>query len=431
MLDMARWVLHLADLPRLVHVLAAGVFFSGFVKDLLCLPRPLSPPLQRITMSGSASLEYGFPSTHSTNAVSVAVYGLLILQYDPPDISDTASVLLKITCFLYASSIILGRVYCGMHGFLDVVIGTLLGAVLSIIQFAYGGVFEDYVYAGTVKNIVITNLVICVLVRIHPEPADDCPCFDDSVAFAGVLLGLEYGNWHFARGPYALSSPVPATVAFNIESIGWPLAVVRIVAGIVLIVTWREIMKPSLLQFLPPIFRIVEGLGLDIPRKYFKQASEYTTVPKHQKDDNVIPSVSEIPGLLRRRRAVSIGPQSEADAYETLAYREHRRRNSLTAAWAGPPTLVPTDDSHASDSVAPASPIFERSQWETFESMMGTGVGNAAQADQELEEKEMFSRLQKPRVRYDVEVVTKLIVYSGKLSLAFALTRMVIQSRLR
>ena len=31
----------------------------------------------------------------------------------------------------------------------------------------------------------------------------------------------------------------------------------------------------------------------------------------------------------------------------------------------------------------------------------------------ELEEKEMFSRLEKPRVRYDVEVVTKLVVYTG------------------
>ena len=30
------------------------------------------------------------------------------------------------------------------------------------------------------------------------------------------------------------------------------------------------------------------------------------------------------------------------------------------------------------------------------------------------EEQDMFSRLQKPRVRYDVEVVTKLVVYSGK-----------------
>ena len=29
------------------------------------------------------------------------------------------------------------------------------------------------------------------------------------------------------------------------------------------------------------------------------------------------------------------------------------------------------------------------------------------------EEREMFSKLEKPRVRYDVEVITKLIVYSG------------------
>lgn len=31
----------------------------------------------------------------------------------------------------------------------------------------------------------------------------------------------------------------------------------------------------------------------------------------------------------------------------------------------------------------------------------------------EREDREMFSRLEKPRVRYDVEVITKLIVYSG------------------
>lgn len=33
----------------------------------------------------------------------------------------------------------------------------------------------------------------------------------------------------------------------------------------------------------------------------------------------------------------------------------------------------------------------------------------------EKEEREMFSNLEKPRVRYDVEVITKLIVYSGKI----------------
>lgn len=35
------------------------------------------------------------------------------------------------------------------------------------------------------------------------------------------------------------------------------------------------------------------------------------------------------------------------------------------------------------------------------------------QRQYEREDREMFSRLEKPRVRYDVEVITKLIVYSG------------------
>ena len=34
------------------------------------------------------------------------------------------------------------------------------------------------------------------------------------------------------------------------------------------------------------------------------------------------------------------------------------------------------------------------------------------------EDREMFSKLEKPRVRYDVEVITKLIVYTGTISMS-------------
>lgn len=36
------------------------------------------------------------------------------------------------------------------------------------------------------------------------------------------------------------------------------------------------------------------------------------------------------------------------------------------------------------------------------------------QRQYEREEREMFSKIEKPRVRYDVEVITKLIVYAGE-----------------
>ena len=42
-----------------------------------------------------------------------------------------------------------------------------------------------------------TVMVITILlVRIHPEPADACcKCFEDGVAFAGVFIGVKFGQW--------------------------------------------------------------------------------------------------------------------------------------------------------------------------------------------------------------------------------------------
>lgn len=143
-----------------------------------------------------------------------------------------------------------------------------------------------------------------------------------------------------------------------------------------------------------------------------------------------------------RRRAVSVGPQSEADAYEALAYREKRRRDSRSSAALSPvpPTAngsvdpadgYSTGKTTAVDPSSPSDGTDKLSKLEIYEGMMGSGFDQAVSstpttndgpnitispADQtvsQLETNEMFSKLQKPRVRYDVEVVTKLIVYSG------------------
>ena len=257
----------------LVHILAFGVMFSGYVKDLLCVPRPLSPPLTRISLSHSASLEYGFPSTHSTNAVSVAVYALFMLHRPELAIQPEVRLALQIFSYAYAISIVLGRLYCGMHGFLDVIVGSLLGAALSLAKGIYGPVFDDFIFQESFKPLMVYILIILVLVRIHPEPADNCPCFDDSVAFAGVLIGVEAGNWHFARTDFAWNEPFFATVPFRLDDVGVTATVLRIFTGVLVVFTWREVMKPTLLISLPPLFRIIEKLGLNLPRRFFVQAS--------------------------------------------------------------------------------------------------------------------------------------------------------------
>ncbi|PYH97991.1 sphingosine-1-phosphate phosphohydrolase [Aspergillus ellipticus CBS 707.79] len=439
------WCGH-ASLGRgMVHLLASGVFFSGFIKDLLCLPRPLSPPLQRITMSGSAALEYGFPSTHSTNAVSVAVYALSLLNSSESTLSPQANISLQAITYLYVISIVLGRLYCGMHGFFDVTIGCLLGAFLAYLQYSFGPLIDEYVLAATGKGVTLVILLILALVRVHPEPADDCPCFDDSVAFAGVMVGAQVAYWHLTKSGMGWYEIAPGTTLgshdsaaegpFEFAPVGPVKTALRLVIGVLLLFTWRAITKPFLLRVLPPIFRGLEKLGLILPRRFFTNASQYTTVPSQLKDNEVLPGFSEIPSIITtirhpRRRAISVGPQSEADAYETLAYREKRRRESLSTGNRASP--VTDAGGYTTSLLESDTPKLSRKQSKLheYENMMGTGtssLGTSVDAgSQEAtvpfpafdpgigdEEKELFSQIKRPRVRYDVEVVTKLVVYSG------------------
>lgn len=143
-----------------------------------------------------------------------------------------------------------------------------------------------------------------------------------------------------------------------------------------------------------------------------------------------------------RKRSVSVGPQSAADAYETLAYRNRRRRESINSADGILPEAVEinhTDRTHRSSARSEETPLGVgflptpvASRVQSHEQMMGTGsstsklvltppdsdtdfAGEAVQtpAEAENEKRELFRKLMIPRVRYDVEVVTKLIVYTG------------------
>jgi hypothetical protein len=147
-----------------------------------------------------------------------------------------------------------------------------------------------------------------------------------------------------------------------------------------------------------------------------------------------------------RKRSVSVGPQSAADAYETLAYRNRRRResiNSLDGAVPEATTWSPSNTEKEKEGLelpqysrdnAPLGvnqlPTPAASRVHSYEHIMGTSEPKAGSytppetdgdfstamqspIEAENEKREIFMKLTKPRVRYDVEVVTKLIVYTG------------------
>lgn len=414
-------------------------------------------------MSGSAALEYGFPSTHSANAVSVAVYALLCLRSPENSFQPSTQSALEALAYFYAISIVFGRLYCGMHGFVDVIVGSIMGAIISLVEFHYGPTLNSYLLENGWTSLCNLLLVIIILIRIHPEPADDCPCFDDSVAFAGVMMGLEIGTWRFGRSSWA-------DIPFDLQALGWPAVILRILFGVLVIFAWREIAKPSLLRGLPHLFRLIEDKGLDLPRRFFMPASEYKNIPLRLRVDNVMPNVSDLPNLITavrypgRGRSVSVGPQSAADAYETLAYRERRRRESVDSTsgmqiketveniqGTGDDTNGTHNPINSNNHNSPSntnhttarSSAVNHPRPSDFEKMMGEGIVIVSPAQEtgdekkgrdaeepepdvyigqhdELGEKEVFSKLIKPRVRYDVEVVTKLVVYAGMLCVFFS-----------
>ncbi|KAJ3714381.1 hypothetical protein C8R42DRAFT_682616 [Lentinula raphanica] len=222
----------------LVMVMGGGVYASSVVKDLVCSPRPLAPPVTRLTI-GTHHLEYGFPSTHSTNSVSIALFfwGYVhTLFSDDPAIYWSCTFLL----IIYTLSIVFGRIYTAMHSFVDCVFGVLLGAAVWwcvtdmklgdrsiglgfstrlqtwIVNAVSGSVLTNATSSPTASSssfashltsaistityssisppILLTTFFL-LLVNQHPQPIDDCPCFEDAIASGAVVYGALLGRW--------------------------------------------------------------------------------------------------------------------------------------------------------------------------------------------------------------------------------------------
>ncbi|ANB11777.1 sphinganine kinase LCB3 [Sugiyamaella lignohabitans] len=358
MLPVSYWYGGTSTARDLTFILAMGVYLTGFLKDLLCLPRPLSPPLHRITMSGSAALEYGFPSTHTANAVGVFL--LLSTKLQGP--------VYQLLNAIFVFSIVAGRIYCGMHGFADVVIGALIGAGLWALTL-FSGFMTALRTSSSYYPLLIVPLTL-FLVRVHPEPVDDCPCFDDGVAFLGVLMGEIVGQWILTR-------VIPGSngcIYYDPQMSGIVGTALRFVIGVGLVVTWRHNMKRILHEVLPPAFRFIEKIGLAMPRKYFISASEYSDIPSSIPDTTLFETheITSIFSRAGRARSDSVGPQSTADLYESMAQQNLQHRPQGVS------------------SALPSNSVRENSQ-----------------------QPDLLSTVVVPRVRYDVEVVTKLVVYCG------------------
>jgi len=289
--------------------MCATVYITSFFKDLFCSPRPFAPPVTRLTI-GTHHLEYGFPSTHSANSVSFAVYLYALLRdaaahptssFSSPVVYNNSLAIL----LWYGATIVFGRLYCGMHSFTDVAVGTLIGAVVGALQGIYGERIEHFIVTANWLLPVCTILASLFLVNQHPQPVDDCPCFEDAIACLAVLLGVTISRWHAARISLDIpsgffKSRTPGWEYSTTEDVilWWSFAFLKIVIGVAIIFIWRILVKQVLHAVLPPTFRLISGIVGFLPtRRFYTPATEYETVPV-EKGLHPIPSMMDLPGAL-------------------------------------------------------------------------------------------------------------------------------------
>ncbi|KAK7046938.1 sphingosine-1-phosphate phosphatase [Favolaschia claudopus] len=327
----------------LIVVLCLGIWFTSVVKDLFCAPRPFAPPVTRLTM-GTHHLEYGMPSTHSANAVSLA---LLFWAYiheltftESPSVSYPAYVALTISLAVYATSIVFGRLYTGMHSVSDCIVGVLVGAFFWLAHTSFPGIpfsltlplTTPYTFNVTLLRgwgcgalldewvlrtpsslrVPFTIIPLALLaVNQHPQPVDDCPCFEDAIALGSVVLGMFLGRWGAVR--WAGHVPGASIVmpgsgwAFTEEGwtpierdwsdvgIWWAAAIAKMVFGILVIFAWRLLAKAALHRALPPTFRFLATLMRLPHRRFYTPATDYTAVPPVDALRRPIPSVIDLP----------------------------------------------------------------------------------------------------------------------------------------
>ncbi|XP_011500152.1 PREDICTED: sphingosine-1-phosphate phosphatase 1-like [Ceratosolen solmsi marchali] len=188
---------------KIVLVWATIMSIGQALKDIICWPRPSSPPVARLQKKWS--LEYGMPSTHAMIGVSIP-FSVILFTMNKYNYSIVAGC---IAAILWCSLICVSRIYLGMHTVLDVLVGLILSILLMILFVPLVNILDYYFLTNgwTLLAFVIISILIIIY---YPRSDKWTPTRGDTTLVISVTAGVHVGAWlNYKTGAFVMPIQPP------------------------------------------------------------------------------------------------------------------------------------------------------------------------------------------------------------------------------
>ncbi|KAG7471063.1 hypothetical protein MATL_G00120490 [Megalops atlanticus] len=229
---------------RLVNMWTVVMYIGQVMKDVLKLPRPLSPPVVKLETRVDA--EYGMPSTHAMAATAIS-FTFLFSAMDRFQFQFEVGLLVAI---VLSTLVCLSRLYTGMHSALDVICGALISAVVMLVTYPAWATFDQLQLTHPLSPIVALVLPLYLSYN-YPELDHYSTTRGDTTIILGAGAGCSAGYWvnqqlgqtYEPEGDFPM--PFPSLTAGALV-----LGCARFMVGVALLVMTRQAMKALSLRAL-------------------------------------------------------------------------------------------------------------------------------------------------------------------------------------
>nr|XP_028586890.1 sphingosine-1-phosphate phosphatase 2 isoform X1 [Podarcis muralis] len=267
-LPFSYWSINPYVARRLILMWSVVMYIGQVSKDLLKWPRPCSPPVVKLEKRTTA--EYGMPSTHAmaATAISFTFVVTTVNKYKYP------LELGLLGAFLFSTLVCLSRIYTGMHTVLDVIVGSLISAILTALAYPTWDLLDHLMLTSPWCPMfcIIVPLILCYN---YPKLDYYSPTRADTTTILGAGAGAITGFW---INNHYVSNVSAEEATHSIPSVTGDMLLMvlaQFLVGIAVLLIIRQIIKSLALKSLCSWYKVsindieaMQQIEIEVPYKF-------------------------------------------------------------------------------------------------------------------------------------------------------------------